>query len=101
MSAIPRIEVGEKQLRSVRRASAPSEKTGTHHRCADGEEAEGDEEVTCVVAIAVGSSATAVVVDGSSARGPAAAFRLRLDLFGRANDSLRAGVIGITARDVW
>jgi hypothetical protein len=85
----------------VRRASGLSEKTGTHHRCADGEEAEGDDEVTCVVAIAVGSSATAIVVDRSSARRSAAAFRLRLELFGRANDSLRGGVIGTAARDMW
>jgi hypothetical protein len=46
---------------SVRRAPGLSEKTGTQHACADNDEAEGDEEVTCVVAIAVGSSATAVV----------------------------------------
>jgi hypothetical protein len=51
--------------RNVRRAPGLSEKTGTHHSGTDGDEAEGDEEATCVVAIAVGSSATAVVVDRS------------------------------------
>jgi transposase-like protein len=86
--------------RSVRRASGPGEKTGTHHRCADGDQAEGDEEATCVVAIAVGSSATVVVVDWSAARRSAAAFRLRLELFG-ANDSPRVFVIDNAARDMW
>jgi hypothetical protein len=50
-----------------RRAPGLSEKTGTHHREADGDEAEGDEEATCIVAIAVGSSTTAVVVDRTAA----------------------------------
>ena len=51
----------------MRRAPGLSEKTGTHHSGTDGDEAEGDEEATCVVAIAVGSPATAVVVDWSAA----------------------------------
>jgi hypothetical protein len=51
----------------VRRAPGLREKTSTQHAGADNDEAEGDEEVTCVVAIAVGSSATAVVVDWSAA----------------------------------
>jgi len=45
----------------VRRAPTLSEKTGTQHAGADNDEAEGDEEVTCIVAVAVGSSATAIV----------------------------------------
>jgi hypothetical protein len=52
----------------VRRAPGLSEKTGTHHSEADGDEAEGDEEATRVVTIAVGSSATAVIVDRAAAR---------------------------------
>ena len=52
---------------NVRRSPGLSEKTGTHHSGADSDEAEGDEEPACVVTIAVGSSATAVVVDWSAA----------------------------------
>jgi hypothetical protein len=40
--------------------------TDTHHACADGDEADGDEEAKCVVPITVGPSAT-VVVDWSAA----------------------------------
>ena len=49
------------------RAPGLGEKTGTHHSEADGDEAEGDEKATRVVTIAVGSSATVVVVDGAAA----------------------------------
>ncbi len=78
------------------RAPGFSEKTGTHDPCTDGEDAEGDDEATCVVAIAVGSSATAVVVAWSAA-GRSPALHLRLALFGRARDGPRGGVIGIAA----
>ena len=53
--------------RNVSGAPGLSEKTGTQHARADHDEAEGDEEVPCVVAVAVGSSATAVVVGRSAA----------------------------------
>jgi len=51
----------------VRRAPSLREKTGTHHTCTDHEDAEGDEEAKCVLAIAVGSSATTVIVAPSTA----------------------------------
>jgi hypothetical protein len=51
----------------VRRATGPGEKTGTHHACTDGDDAEGDEETTCVVAVTVGSSVAAVIVARSAA----------------------------------
>jgi hypothetical protein len=84
----------------VRRTPSPREKTGTHHSGADGDEAEGDEEATCVVAIAVGSSATAVVIDRSTARRSASARGLCLGLFGRANDGPLGDVIGNAASDM-
>ena len=59
--------IKDEQTANERRAPRLGEKTGTHHSEADGDEAEGDEEATCVVTIAVGSSATAVVVDRAAA----------------------------------
>ena len=51
----------------MRRASSLREKSGTHHSEANGDQTEGDEEAARVVTIAVGSSATAVVVDRAAA----------------------------------
>jgi len=82
----------EMRLRHVRRARSLSEKTGTDHTCTHRKDAKGDEEAPCVVAIALGSSATLVVVASSAAR-RSAAFHLRFRFFGRARDALRGGVI--------
>jgi hypothetical protein len=50
----------------VRRARGLCEKTRTHHAGTDHEDAEGDQQMQCVV-VAVGSSATVVVVAPSAA----------------------------------
>lgn len=51
----------------VLRASGLGEKTSTHHTRTDCDDAEGDEEAECVVAIAVGSSAAVVIVASPAA----------------------------------
>lgn len=82
------------------RAPRLGETTGSHHTCTDGEDAEGDEEAECVLAVAVGSSATAVIVAPSAARRSAAALHLRLGLFGHTRGGLRGCVIRNTASDM-
>jgi hypothetical protein len=67
----------------VRKAAGLGKTTGTDHARAQGDDAEGDEKQPRVVAIAVGSSATTVVVDGSAARGSAPAFGPSFDPFDR------------------
>ena len=58
---------GAAAIAEVLRAPGLGEKTGTHHTRTDSNDAEGDEEAKCVVAIAVGSSAAVVIVASSAA----------------------------------
>jgi hypothetical protein len=80
----------------VRRAAGFREKTGTHHACTDGDDAEGDEEANGIIAIAVRLSST-VVVAPSAPRRSSAALHLGLGLLERVcvgRRGLMGGTVG-------
>ena len=62
------LSVAKSYVSGARLVARPCQNTGAHDAGADREDAKSDEEAPCVVAIAVGSSASTVVVDRSAAR---------------------------------